>query len=140
MTTDRFAVLADIDALLDDATAQTITEALERGESPEHGLASDQDCAWCGHDWHGLPCQTTLTPGFWTMEDLRQLRGCRCDSAMPRRDDTWRPPASNVERLMHDQGLDGWAAQAETERSFSRVAFSAGGYRARRPRRHGAGQ
>lgn len=65
----RFAVLADIDVLLQDATDQTITESLARGESPEHGRIDDPRCPHCAHGWHGMAHERSdfcSCPGAWS--------------------------------------------------------------------------
>ena len=119
------ATLGDVDELLADADALTITESLERGEAPD--AAPVAGCAWCGHDFHGLPCRPPLDPWaplWWP---------CRCDSALTPLDDTWRPPIAHDDPclLMHRSGLDGWSAprlreiQARAARAYDiRAALS----------------
>jgi hypothetical protein len=117
--TTRFAFLDDIEDTLWEATQQTITESLERGESPDHGDLGDEACAWCGHDWHGLRCQP-----YW----IPELGTCNCDDSRQPLDDTWRPSVTRVQTLMRDEGLDGYAAteSAYGSRRRLRIDLSAG--------------
>lgn len=88
-----------------------IDAVLAEGEPEDHGISGDQACPWCGHDWHGLPCDPDAS---WLGRDLFD---CRCDSSLPRPDDTWRPrvtpyPRGRVLERMHTEGIDGWSATA----------------------------
>ncbi len=107
-----------IDALLAPLDDEALDAALAAGE-PDPDQGEGQGCAWCQHDWHGLPCSPPLWSTSLTSfaEEIQTLRGiadmedlfgepvnmtvvdrpitwrCRCDSsaaALP--DDTWRPP------------------------------------------------
>lgn len=125
-TMDRLTdLLGDVDELLDDADAQTITESLERGESPDHADVDD-GCPWCGHGFHGLGCYVppVYVGTFGDVDDWAFTlteptpHECGCDSSLTRRDDTWRPfifDSSQEQhlKLMDETGLDGWAARIE---------------------------
>lgn len=137
------ALLDDADELLDQADAQTIDECLARGEAPDH-RDDDEACPWCHHGFHGLGCYpsvTYLVTSFSPLDPdpvddaampLTYVGGgldwpCRCDSALDRLDDTWRPPVLpwGLASLMHQTGLDGWSAQALFDRSLDRVQKAA---------------
>lgn len=120
MTRDRFAVLDDVDQLLGEIDDEMITESLERGESPDHGVLGDPMCDGCGHDWHGLSCEGPQEMYGCNCDVCMDARGgCGCESSLARLDDTWRPrlsgPHVRAHELMHYEGLDGWAALAQVE-------------------------
>lgn len=141
---DRLAAtLDDADELLADVDAQTIDECLARGEAPDH-RDDDEACPWCHHGFHGLGCYPPvayLVTNSWYFDPdpvddaalpLTDVGGgldwpCRCDSALDRLDDTWRPPVApwGLASLMHQTGLDGWSAQALFNRSLNRVQKAA---------------
>ena len=110
---NRFEVLDRIDDLFLELDDEMIDDCLATGEPPDHGELDDPECQWCGHGWHGLPCDGGYCPcgcGAAVNYD------CRCDTATARPDDTWRPHIEWHEEkallLAHETGMDGWAAQA----------------------------
>lgn len=132
------ATLNDADELLADVDAQTIDECLARGEAPDHRVDDDEACPWCHHGFHGLGCYPSVTylvtnyspfdldPVDDAAMPLTDVGGgldwpCRCDSALDRLDDTWRPLTQALTNLMHQTGLDGWSAQALFNRSLDRL-------------------
>lgn len=110
--TDRFAVLANIDALLQDATDQTISESLARGESLEHGFIDDPACPYCGHDWHGLPhAAPDDNDDPWVVGSWE----CTCPGAISDRGAAW----AEEETIIREQ----LARQAAAVRRDFRVPF-----------------
>lgn len=138
------ALLDDADELLEQADAQTIDECLARREAPDHRDDDVEACPWCHHGFHGLGCYPPVeylvsNSGYVDLDPvddaslpLTDAGGgldwpCRCDSALDRLDDTWRPPVAPWElaSLMHQTGLDGWSTQALFDRSLDRVQKAA---------------
>lgn len=90
--------------------------------APKDRLHNDP-CTWCDDAWHGMACNICSACGY-TVNSQSRLRcrhdgiQCRCDNSGRRLDDTWRPIlnlnlySAQQAKIMHETGVDGWAARA----------------------------